>query len=67
MKKNIGSLDRALRFALTILVGILLLTGTLEGVLGVVLGVLALVFLVTGAMSRCPLYVPFSIRTRKTE
>lgn len=65
MKKNMGTVDRTIRFIAAIAIGVLLLTGTISGTLGTVLGVFAVVFLLTSTISFCPLYMPFKISTRK--
>ena len=65
MKKNMGTADRVIRTLIAVVIGILLLNGTLSGLLGTILGLLAIVFLVTSLFSFCPLYVPFKISTLK--
>lgn len=63
MKANMGSTDRILRILLAVVIGILYFTGTITGTLGIVLLVLAVVFLLTSFISFCPLYAPFGINT----
>jgi uncharacterized membrane protein len=63
MKKNMGSIDRVIRVVLAVAFGLLVLTGTVNGVLAIILGVLAVVFLGTAAIGFCPLYAPFGIST----
>jgi hypothetical protein len=65
MKANIGLLDRLVRIGLVALVAVLFLTGQLSAVAAIVLGALAVLFLVTSAVGVCPLYLPFGISTRK--
>jgi len=65
MTKNMGTIDRAIRTLLAIVVAILYFTGEISGTTALVLGILAIVFLATSAMSFCPLYAPFKIRTLK--
>ena len=65
MTKNMGSADRIIRTLLAIVFGILILTGQVEGTLAIILGILAVVFLLTSAISVCPLYLPFKISTCK--
>jgi uncharacterized membrane protein len=64
MKKNMGSIDRVIRVVLAVAFGLLVLTGTVSGVLAIIMGVLAVVFLGTAAIGFCPLYAPFGISTR---
>lgn len=64
MKTNMGTVDRIVRVVLALVVGVLFVAGQLTGVAAAVLGILALVFLATGAIAFCPLYVPFKISTK---
>jgi hypothetical protein len=65
MKKNMGMADKAIRFVLAAIVGILYYTNVINGTLAIVLGVLAVVFILTSFISFCPLYLPFGINTRR--
>jgi len=65
MTLNMGPMDRLIRLLLAVLVAFLLLAGILKGTLAIVLGILALVFLVTSVIGFCPLYVPLKFSTRK--
>ena len=64
MKRNIGSIDRALR----VLAGIALVAvgfGVLGGTVGIVVGVIGLIPLATGLIGWCPLYSLFKLKTKK--
>lgn len=63
MKKNMGSTDKIIRVFLAAVIAILYFTNTIGGTLGIVLLVLAGVFLATSFISFCPLYAPFGIST----
>jgi len=65
MKKNMGSIDRIIRIALAVLVAVLYFTNVIGGTLAIILGILALIFLVTSLFGVCPLYMPFGLSTRK--
>ena len=65
MKKNMGNLDRLIRTLLALLVGVLYYMGTISGTTAIILGVIAVVFLLTSLISTCPLYMPFGLSTRK--
>ena len=67
MQTNMGLIDRIIRIVLAVVVGIFILTGQLTGVAAVILGILAVVFLLTSSVAFCPLYVPFRISTKKKE
>ena len=65
MVKNMGTVDRIVRVVVAALIAILYFTNVISGALAIILGILALVFVATSAISFCPLYVPFKISTRK--
>ena len=67
MKANMGTIDRAIRTALAILVGVLYFTGQISGTTAIILGIVAVVFLLTSLISWCPLYLPFGLSTRNRE
>ena len=67
MNKNMGTTDRTVRIVAALAVGILILTGTLTGLLAIILGALAVVFVLTSLVSFCPLYAPFKFSTKKKE
>jgi hypothetical protein len=63
MKKNMGTADRIIRVVIAAIIGILYFTGQVPGTTGIILLVLAGVFVLTSLISFCPLYAPFGIRT----
>lgn len=65
MKKNMGSIDKSVRIVLALVAVVLFFTNVVTGVLGIVLLVLAGVFVLTSLISFCPLYWPFGISTCK--
>ncbi|MBX2974468.1 MAG: DUF2892 domain-containing protein [Flavobacteriales bacterium] len=65
MEPNMGNTDRLLRIIAAIVIAVLSFTGVLQGTWGIVLLVLAAVFVLTSFVSFCPLYLPFKINTRK--
>ena len=67
MKKNMGAADRIVRTLLAILVVVLYLTDQISGTTAIILGIVAIIFLLTSLVGFCPLYVPFKISTRKKE
>ena len=58
-----GTTDRVIRVIIAVIVAILYYTGTISGTLGIVLLVLAAIFVLTSLISFCPLYAPFGINT----
>ena len=69
MKRNIGTIDKAVRILIAIAIAALYFAHVISGTLAIVLGVLAVVFIITSFLSFCPLYLPFNISTlkKKTE
>ena len=67
MKKNMGVVDRTIRTVLSLAVGYLLVTGKLGGILGILLGVFAVIFLVTSAIGFCPLYTALGVCSCKCD
>jgi hypothetical protein len=67
VKKNMGKADRLVRTLIALVLGVLLINGTISGVLGTILTIVAIAFLVTSLISWCPAYVPFGVSTSGSE
>ncbi|MBC7615587.1 MAG: DUF2892 domain-containing protein [Pedobacter sp.] len=65
MKKNMGSIDKTIRIMIAIAIAILYFTNVISGTLAVILGIIAVAFVITSFISFCPLYFPFNINTSK--
>jgi hypothetical protein len=65
MKKNMGSMDKGIRIFLAVIIAILYFTNQIAGVVAIVLGIFAVVFLLTSFVGFCPLYKPFKLSTLK--
>ena len=65
MKRNMSNLDRIIRVIVAAIFAVLYFTGTVTGVFGIILLVLAGVFLLTSVVSFCPMYLPFKFSTYK--
>ena len=63
MKKNMGTADKIIRLVIAAIVVTLYFTNVITGTLGIVLLVLAGVFVLTSFISFCPLYAPFGLST----
>jgi uncharacterized membrane protein YcaP (DUF421 family) len=63
MKKNMGNADRIIRIIIAAIVAALYFTNTITGTLGIVLLVLAAVFVLTSLISFCPLYAIVGLNT----
>lgn len=67
MKKNMGGTDRMIRIVIAIIAAILYFTGTVPDTLGLILLVVAIVFLLTSFLNFCPLYTVLGINTKKKD
>ena len=65
MTKNMGVVDRIIRIVLALVVLILYLTGVITGWLAIVLGILAVIWVLTSFVGFCPAYALFKISTQK--
>ncbi len=65
MKKNMGTIDIAIRLVIAALVIILYFTHVISGTIAVILLILAGVFILTSLLKFCPLYLPFGINTQE--
>jgi len=65
MKQNMGTIDRVIRVILAILVLVLYLAGSISGTAAIILGIFAVIFVLTSLVGFCPLYVPLKISTKK--
>lgn len=64
-RKNCGTKDRVLRIVVGAMIGVAYLMGFIQGTAALVLGVVAVVMIGTGAAGYCALYEPMGIDTRK--
>jgi hypothetical protein len=67
MKKNMGAADRIIRVIVAIVIAVLYFTKQITGLAAVILGIFAIIFLLTSLVGFCPLYVPLKISTAKKE
>ena len=65
MKQNMGNPDRIIRIALAVIVAVLYFTNLISGTAAIILGILAIVFLLTSVVGFCPLYAPFNFSTKR--
>jgi hypothetical protein len=64
MSKNMGTADRVIRALIAVVLGVFVATGQITGGWAIVVGLVALVLLLTSAVSICPGYWPLRISTR---
>ncbi|MBS1779860.1 MAG: DUF2892 domain-containing protein [Bacteroidetes bacterium] len=65
MKKNMGVADSVIRMLIAVVILSLYLAGIINGTLAIILLAVAVIFILTGLIGFCPLYLPFGISTRK--
>ena len=65
MKKNVGTVDRAVRIILALGIAVLFLEHQISGGTAAVVGFAALILFFTAATSFCPCYVRLNIKTLK--
>ena len=65
MERNMGTIDKIVRILAVVVIALLYFSGQISGTLALVLGILAVVFVMTSLMGFCPLYLPFGISTIK--
>lgn len=63
MKKNMGNTDKIIRILVAIVIAVLFFTNIISGTLGIILLVLAGVFVLTSLISFCPLYTLVGVNT----
>jgi hypothetical protein len=63
MKKNMGTIDRAVRLLVALTVALLYWQGIVTGIPALLLGLVAAIFLITGLVGSCPLYQLFGWST----
>ncbi len=62
-----GTTDRIIRVIVAIVFVVLYFTEIIPGTFGLVLAILAAVFVLTSLISFCPIYLPFGLNTCKKE
>lgn len=67
MKKNMSGADRVIRIGIAVIIALLYFFNKISGTSAIVLLVIAGIFILTGFVSFCPLYLPFRISTREKQ
>ena len=65
MPQNMGLIDRIVRVLIAVAVVALYLTHQITGVAAIILGIIAVLFVITSVLGFCPTYYPFGISTKK--
>ena len=67
MKKNMGIADRLIRLIIAAIIAVLYFTDIVTGTFGIILLILAAIFLLTSMFGYCPLYCPLKMKTTPPE
>jgi len=67
MKKNMGTIDKVIRILIAIVIIVLYFTNVITGTLGIILLIVAALFILTSLLGFCPGYLPFGFFTNKME
>jgi len=67
MKKNMGVVDKVIRLVVVAIIVALYFAGQITGTAAIILGIVAVAFLVTSLIGWCPTYALFGISTQKAD
>ena len=67
MKKNMGTADKIIRLVVVAIIAALYFAGQITGTAAIILGIVAVAFLMTSLIGWCPTYVPFGISTKEAD
>jgi hypothetical protein len=65
MKPNMGTTDKIIRIAIAALIAVLYFTNVINGTIGIILLVVAVVFVLSSLLGFCPLYTLVGMNTTK--
>lgn len=63
MKKNLSTVDRAIRIMIALIIAGLYFSEVLTGTFGAVMLIIAVIFAITGMISFCPIYYSLGIHS----
>ena len=63
MKKNVGSIDKIIRYALAAIIIVLFVLNVVSGLLGYILLAVAAIFIVTSLLDFCPIWWILGVKT----
>lgn len=65
MQNNVGKTDKLIRTIVALIIAALYFTGTIEGTVAAVLGIIAIIFAVTSLIGTCPIYLILKLSSKK--
>jgi hypothetical protein len=67
MKKNVGTIDKVIRILIALVIIALYFTNIIIGTLGIILLIVAAIFILTSLLSLCPIWMLLGLSTSKKE
>jgi hypothetical protein len=64
MKQNMGTVDRIIRIVIAAIIAVLYFSGQITATAAIILGIIAVVFLLTSIFGICPAYLPLKLSTK---
>ncbi len=64
MKKNIGGLDKIIRFLIAVVIGVLYFTNVISGTVAMIALAVAVVLIATSIVGTCPIYLALGLSSR---
>lgn len=65
MQNNVGKTDKLIRTIVALIIAALYFTGTIQGTVAAVLGIIAIIFVVTSLVGTCPIYLILKLSSKK--
>ncbi len=63
MKQNMGQTDKIIRVLVALVIAALWYFNVISGTVAMILGAVAVIFVLTSLVGVCPLYLPFGLST----
>ena len=67
MKRNVGTIDKAVRILIAVVAAVLYFAGIVTGIPGIIFLVVGGILLITGLVGTCPIYLLLRQSTNKKE
>jgi len=65
MKSNLGTTDKIIRIIIALVIGVLYFTNNINGYIGTILLIVAIILVLTVLINFCPLYFLLGLRSNK--
>jgi len=64
MKKNMSKTDGVIRIMIALIIGVFWYFNVVNGIILIILGIVASIFIITGFINFCPIYSVLGLRTK---